>query len=70
MINVTRSPINSSLTESFSGAPTIRAYNMEPQFIDDNEQRIEKHQDQNSHLKTLPTLYRNEVYCLSHKYKK
>ena len=24
MINVTRSPINSSLTESFSGAPTIR----------------------------------------------
>ena len=44
MINVTRSPINSSLTESFSGAPTIRAYNVEPQFIDDNEQRIEKHQ--------------------------
>ena len=27
MINVTRSPINSSLTESFSGAPTIRYFN-------------------------------------------
>ena len=44
MINVTRSPINSSLTESFSGASTIRAYNMQPYFIKENERRIESHQ--------------------------
>ena len=44
MINVTRSPINSSLTESFSGASTIRAYNMQPYFIQENERRIESHQ--------------------------
>lgn len=44
MINVTRSPINSSLTESFSGATTIRAYQAQQQFIKTNEQRIEEHQ--------------------------
>lgn len=44
MINVTRSPINSSLTESFSGAPTIRAYGMQEQFICENENRIEENQ--------------------------
>ena len=44
MINVTRSPINSSLTESFSGATTIRAYQMQESFIHVNEARIEEHQ--------------------------
>ncbi len=29
MVSVTRSPINSSLTETFSGAATIRAFNMQ-----------------------------------------
>lgn len=44
MINVTRSPINSSLTESFSGASTIRAYRMQNSFVRVNERRIEEHQ--------------------------
>ena len=44
MINIARSPINSSLTESFSGATTIRAYKMEENFIQVNERRIEDHQ--------------------------
>lgn len=44
MINITRSPINSSLTESFSGASTIRAYRMQNSFIRVNEKRIEEHQ--------------------------
>ena len=44
MTNIARSPINSSLTESFSGAPTIRAYQMEDLFIQINEKRVEEHQ--------------------------
>ena len=34
----------SSLTESFSGSPTIRAYQMQGYFIKVNETRIEEHQ--------------------------
>ena len=44
MVSVTRSPINSSLTESYSGAPTIRAFKMEDTFIDENAQRVEANQ--------------------------
>ena len=44
MLNVARSPINSNLTESFSGSPTIRAYQMQGYFIKVNETRIEEHQ--------------------------
>jgi phage pi2 protein 07 len=44
MVSVTRSPINSSLTESYSGAPTIRAYQMEDIFIEENSFRVEANQ--------------------------
>ena len=44
MVSVTRSPINSSLTESYSGAPTIRAYKMEEIFIEENSFRVEANQ--------------------------
>lgn len=41
MVSVTRSPINSSLTESYNGSPTIRAFKMENAFIEENNNRIE-----------------------------
>ena len=44
MVSVTRSPINSSLTESFSGASTIRAFGVTEQFIERNDGRIEANQ--------------------------
>ena len=44
MVSVTRSPINSSLTESFSGASTIRAFNMQEYFTAMNDDRIEINQ--------------------------
>ena len=44
MVSITRSPINSSLTESYSGAATIRAYKMEDVFIDENAFRVEANQ--------------------------
>ena len=44
MVSVTRSPINSSITESFSGAATIRAFKMQKSFISAMEQRTELNQ--------------------------
>jgi hypothetical protein len=44
MVSITRSPINSSLTESYSGAATIRAYKMEDIFIEENAFRVEANQ--------------------------
>ena len=44
MVSITRSPINSSITESYSGAATIRAYNMEDSFIEENALRVEANQ--------------------------
>jgi len=44
MVSVSTSPINSSMTESFNGAATIRAYKMESKFIEDNNSRIELNQ--------------------------
>ena len=44
MVSVTRSPINSSLTESFSGAATIKAFKMEDWFVKANEDKIELNQ--------------------------
>ena len=44
MVSVTRSPINSSLTESYGGAPTIRAFKMEDSFIQENAERVEANQ--------------------------
>lgn len=43
-VSVTRSPINSSLTESFSGAATIRAFGMQQDFIEKNDAKIEYNQ--------------------------
>ena len=36
--------MNSSLTESYSGAATIRAYSMEDNFIEENAYRVEANQ--------------------------
>ena len=44
MVSITRSPMNSSLTESYSGAATIRAYSMEDNFIEENAYRVEANQ--------------------------
>ena len=44
MVSVTRSPINSSLTESFSGASTIRAYGRIADFEVINDNKIEDNQ--------------------------
>jgi len=44
MVSVARSPINSSLTESYNGSPTIRAFKMEKAFIEENSARIETSQ--------------------------
>ena len=44
LVSVTRSPINSSLTESMSGATTIRAFNVQHMFIGINEDRVEYNQ--------------------------
>lgn len=37
LVSVTRSPINSNLTESLSGASTIRAFGVEESFIHKND---------------------------------
>jgi hypothetical protein len=44
MVGITTSPINSFLTESYSGAATIRAYKMEDIFIEENGIRVETNQ--------------------------
>jgi len=44
MVSISRSPINSSLTESFNGATTIRAYKLESRFIEENNHHIETSQ--------------------------
>ena len=44
MVSITQSPINSSLTESYSGAATIRAYSAEDSFIEENALRVEANQ--------------------------
>ncbi len=44
MVSVTRSPINSSLTESFSGAATIRAFRLQEDFANRNDHKIEYNQ--------------------------
>ncbi len=44
MVSVTRSPVNSSLTESFSGAATIRAFQMQDIFTMNNDDKIEFNQ--------------------------
>jgi len=43
MISISISPINSSLTETYQGASTIRAFNLERKFIEDNNQRIDSY---------------------------
>ncbi len=44
MISVSRSPINSSLTECFSGASTIRAFKRQMNFTEVNDAKIETNQ--------------------------
>ena len=44
MVSITWSPINSSLTESYGGAATIRAYKMENSFIEENGIMVEANQ--------------------------
>ena len=44
MVSVTRSPVNSSLTESFSGAATIRAFRAQERFTHYNDGKIEANQ--------------------------
>jgi ATP-binding cassette subfamily C (CFTR/MRP) protein 1 len=44
LVSVSRSPINSSLTETYIGAATIRAYKLEESYISENDQRIETSQ--------------------------
>jgi ABC-type multidrug transport system fused ATPase/permease subunit len=44
MISISRSPINSSLTESFAGASTIRAYAAQEDFTLRNDEKLEHSQ--------------------------
>lgn len=44
MVSTSRSPINSSLTETYNGAATIRAFRSEENFIEENDNRIETSQ--------------------------
>ena len=42
MMSTNRSPINSHLEETLSGANTIRAFHFEGRFIEENEEKVEQ----------------------------
>merc|ERR1719410_261239 len=43
LMAINRSPMNSHLEESLSGATTIRAFNFQTQFIEENEEKVESY---------------------------
>jgi len=44
MVSITASKVNSCITETYSGATTIRAFQLEDKFIEDNGNHIEENQ--------------------------
>ena len=43
LMAINRSPMNSHMEESLSGAPTIRAFQLQREFIEENEKKVENY---------------------------